>query len=602
MKKRLKIEHSPTSVNISFNDNRQPISVGSNKITCDVIGGYPAVKPDQIKILIGSDEIDEKITIDSEKNLAEAQVTFDKFDHGKKISCVVSHDNLQSDLIAEAELEVTYASTEIAIELEKLEYKTGDIVNFTVVTAASFPPAPVTCTKTIFNGTVGELKSSHETLLPVEPYGTITSNQFSFKTTNLDGNSEVTCAISGTEIFSSKKISVLTQPVFLTNKIFTIKEGENFKLNLDMIIRSNPPVSTFEWRRVQAKSPRLEILDENAQKFLILRKISREMAGEYFVEADGISGTITVDVLTPPQLFVTGETKYLLGQKLELSCKSSGDPTPNVYWTKGNERISNCSELEIPAVTRDNAGIYHCIGENSHSISEEIVEISVMYQPIVTSETGRLVAFKDDYQLLLECDVDAFPAVENVIFTNPLGEENVGIWSGNAWAHQIDIGIKSATFGKWRCGAENEVGNAELLLDVVEAGKPDKIIGLRLTNQTATSVLLKWTKGYENGYSQNFRIQLKSSKEMRKFSTFSEEIRLENLTEMENYVAIVNAVNQFGESIPVEINFNLKGIQSAELPTVYIYLICFTIMTLAIIVTVVVCNRKKELIYQTKSK
>ena len=61
------------------------------------------------------------------------------------------------------------------------------------------------------------------------------------------------------------------------------------------------------------------------------------------------------------------------------------------------------------------------------------------------------------------------------------------------------------------------------------------------------------------------RVQLKSGKEIRKFSTFSEEIRLENLTEMDSYVATVVAVNEYGLSIPVEISFNLKGIQNAEL-------------------------------------
>ena len=602
VKKRLKIEHAPGDATITFNDNTAPVAVGVNKVKCNIIGGYPSVTSDQVNILVDGQVIKKAIVIDSENNFAAAEVTFTKQDHNKNIECVISHPRLSQPLTSKQTVQVGYDPTTVSINLDAVEYKAGDIVNYTVLTDAAYPSAAISCVKKLFNGSITEMKSENETFIPVQPYGSITQNEFSFRTSNLDDDAQIECSIAGQPILASKRISVLTEPIFLENKIFTIKEGETFKLNLDMIIRSNPPVNDFQWRRVQPKSPRLTIREENAKRFLILEKVTSEMAGEYFVESEGISGSIKLNVLTVPQLFITGEKKYLLGEQLYLSCKSSGEPEPTVYWKKGDIQISNSSDVKITNVSRENAGEYYCFGQNTHSLVEQKMAVEVLYEPILKSSLNRIVVFKDDYQVTLACEVDSYPPIDSMLFVNPLGSENVGIWNGEIWTYTIDVGIKSATFGSWSCRAENTVGKTEFIIDVVEAGKPDKVAFIRLTNQTQNGIVLRWKKGYDNGFSQNFRVQLQSSTEVRKFSTFSEHIRLANLTDTENYVATVVAVNDHGISIPAEINFNIKGIENASVPTVYIYLICFTILTLAIIITVVICNRKRELIYQTKSK
>ena len=602
--KTLQIEHAPTGIEMKFNDGEGRPKVGKNSVQCKVVNGYPLVRKEDISFSLGGSLLSAEFVEGAENIFIIKDLYLTKEDHGKVLECRISHPRLTPDGMAHrSQVQVEYAPTKVEFDLGRTEFKTGEEINFTVSADASFPASEIVCTKKLFNGSTEHLKNVSQEEKDVQPYGSKSSKSFSLKTTNLDDGAEIVCSIDGMSSISSKaRISVLTEPIFLEHKVFSVKEGEKFKLDLDLVVRSNPPVKNVQWRRVQPKSKRLKITKENSKKFLVLDEVTAGMSGEYFVETEGVSGTILLQVLTRPKLFITGEAKYVVGEQLALVCQCSGDPAPAIYWKKGDEIISNSSELLIPNVSRAQAGKYFCFGHNSHSLVAQEIEVEVMFAPIIVSAHPRIVAYDLETELEFACSVNAYPPVENVLFVNPLGHASDAQWNGQKWTKTLDIQLKSATFGKWKCVAANQVGKSEYSFDVVEAGRPDKVAQIRLQNRTETSVVLRWTKGFDNGFEQKFRVFLKSEGETVKLATFSESVRLNNLTQSKEYVATVLAENEKGRSIPVEIHFNMKEVENGAIPTVFVYLICFSILTLAIIVTLVVCNRKRELIYQTKSK
>jgi hypothetical protein len=603
VKKEIKVEHPPTELKLEFNDENSELILGENRVGCMVIGGYPAVKNDQIEIFIDGKSLQNKIEIDAFLNVAYVNFDFTKRHQNKKISCVLTHPALKKPLETSQKMKVTYGPSSILIKLANREYGVSEEVLFTAKTDASHPAASLTCVKKLFNGETFELNEINKTLTAAEPYGSITTASFSFITSNLDDDSEIICTTLDKKVASVKRISVLTKPVFLENRVFTVKEGDTFQIPVDMVIRSNPQVKDVQWRR-EPSSPKLQISEENGKQNFVLEHVSSEMTGEYSIQAEGISGSIEIYVLTAPSISISGLENVLVGENLNLLCEVSGEPSPRVSWEKDGALISDYKIIQIENITRENAGQYKCIAENSHSTVGKSIFVDVAHLPIISAGSDKIV-FSKDLSLKISCEIFAYPEVEAVVFTNPLGTEFIGQKLENEWSHFIDIRNtgKSELFGSWTCHAKNRIGVASETFDILQAGKPEKISSLRLTNQTESSVVLRWDAGFHNGFDQIFEIKLRSlSGEISEFSTYNNYVTFLNLTLIDEYIATVVGSNLKGKSLPVEINFSLQGYQTANVPTIYIYLICFTFLTLAIIITVIICNRKKELIYQTKSK
>ena len=71
------------------------------------------------------------------------------------------------------------------------------------------------------------------------------------------------------------------------------------------------------------------------------------------------------------------------GESFEMTCETTGDPEPNVYWIKGNNgALLNGSVLNFTNINRNDTGQYRCQAENicGSASSVQSIEVSCKYE------------------------------------------------------------------------------------------------------------------------------------------------------------------------------------------------------------------------------
>ena len=590
----VKVEHAPRDVRLVLDD---VIKVGENRIGCTAIGGYPSVLAADVSFFKGDKLL--KSEKKAESDSVFTVINLDKSDHGKELSCQLRHPDLKTPLKIATSLDVTFSPEELKITMNKPIYKIDETMKITIDISPTYPLPKVTCTKTIFSGESIELNPTSSIPSPALPYGFTVSTEFDVIASFLDHEATISCT-AGTQTVE-QVLSVLTKPTFINDRVFEVKEGEEeFKINLFEVIRANPPITEATWRRAEARSRSFDATNG----ILLLKKITKNTAGEYFIDSgkSGVSGTIQINVLTAPEITIDGVTELKKGDKLTLECIAEGFPTPNVEWIDefGNQ-IDTDGILVVNEISR--LSEFTCKASNSHSTRSVTTKVTVAFPPKVSAIEPRVLVLSDDNNNIvrISCAVSAEPAVKSLQFISPSGIATFGHFDGEVWSRDLDHLSLMNNFGVWTCVGENEFGKSQADINVVKAGPPEKVKNLRLNEHKGTSGILTWTNGFDNGYEQKFRVQLKSADRIEKFSTVRTQVPLMNLTAQE-YTATVWAVNEKGSSIPVELSFNA----SPEALTGSVYAMSYGIGFVLLFALIVVAiflykgHRQRGLKYPTK--
>ena len=99
-------------------------------------------------------------------------------------------------------------------------------------------------------------------------------------------------------------------------------------------------------------------------------------------------------VSVPPRITVLPErqSRRTLGTNYTLTCNASGDPSPNITWTKEGrtEAQFNVSghKLYFVDIKVEDVGSYRCTADNGYgtpATSLAVVDIKCMYEIIISS-------------------------------------------------------------------------------------------------------------------------------------------------------------------------------------------------------------------------
>ena len=605
------VPHPPSKVQLLVNGQkveRDQVTVptGLNDFGCLVYGGYPEPSRADFLLTVENNPLSIKKTSTGFSGLYEIT----KSHNEKVVRCSLKTNS--GKLTTEAVMNVTFISETLSMSFERNQYNIGDKVRVSIETGASYPSANISCLKRHYDEQT-DLKVSSSSPKPALPYGTTTSASLEFTTTRFDHGAQIVCRTDG-GTKSELVLNVLTAPFFMPNQVFEVAENSQLIIPIDRIIRANPPVATVEWRKIKPKSGALEI-DQNR---LILSNVKQSDMGEYFVKSAEIQGKITIVVLSPPKLYISGATQIVTGSPLDLTCFAEGRPAPRVYWSRGPDRefIINGTKLSIPAMTSQSADVYTCHGINSQKASETSTQVVVQHAPNVTATNDRVIVYPDGRRLTLACKVDAIPDVVDVDFIPPakakkLRQSYKAIREQDEWVLRFERPT-SQHYGIWTCQAKNRLASDSAQIFVMPAGPPETTSNLSTEMLNTHSAKVIWKRGEDNGYSQKFRVSVTSTevaadgkpKHSKDYLTYNNNLVIRNLTESMSYRLKIVAENDLGKSEPLEFTYHFAREDPTTAGTSYllISLVAISVLILLILLTALFIHKKREMIYQTKSK
>ncbi|XP_066024470.1 hemicentin-1-like isoform X4 [Pocillopora verrucosa] len=190
----------------------------------------------------------------------------------------------------------------------------------------------------------------------------------------------------GTGSNASVSITAVVAPsVDLSSSIIVTKEGSNISLSCNV---SGKPEPSISWTRIGSS----DVLSVSPS--LTVVNVSRPGTADNMIQyqctaSNGVetpaTATVNVTVEFPPDIYHAPSAYQVVeGRRLILFCNATGNPKPNITWTKqgNNSELSTSERLTITNVLReDDQSVYKCIAANSLGLAQVTPKVTVLYPP-----------------------------------------------------------------------------------------------------------------------------------------------------------------------------------------------------------------------------
>ncbi|XP_046997688.1 nephrin-like [Schistocerca americana] len=197
-----------------------------------------------------------------------------------------------------------------------------------------------------------------------------------------------------------------------------------------------------------------------------------------------------------------------------ISWRHNGQPLYNNA-TAGTI-VSNQS-LVLQAVTRERDGFYTCVGSNQEGDGESNpVHLDVKFRPVCASGQTQMYGVARQETARVSCEVESNPG-DGLSFS----------WRFNNSADSTDIAAALVVvdrsrsvalytphtefdYGTLLCWAKNDVGEqkAPCVFTLFPAGRPDPPHNCSIVNQTADSLHVECSEGFDGGLPQEFVMEV----------------------------------------------------------------------------------------------
>ncbi|EDS36504.1 lachesin [Culex quinquefasciatus] len=203
-----------------------------------------------------------------------------------------------------------------------------------------------------------------------------------------------------------------------------------------------------------------------------------------------VTNTVELQVRHPPilqdNLMSTTVTKAE-GEDVKLSCVAEGYPRPSITWKReynailpiGGHSFSG-NELSLSSLAKEDRGPYYCLADNGVGKADSrTINLEVEFAPVISVPRPK-VAQAVEYDIELECIVQAFPSPAISWFKNGQQIHNGGSYSISQTGQPDDVttsvvkisSVESSHYGDYICKASNKVGHAESRLNLYESVIP----------------------------------------------------------------------------------------------------------------------------------
>ncbi|PSN36432.1 hypothetical protein C0J52_11657 [Blattella germanica] len=252
---------------------------------------------------------------------------------------------------------------------------------------------------------------------------------------------------------------------------------------------------------------------------LVLQSVTRARAGLYTCvgsnqEGDGESNPVYLDVKCKLGCISCSSCKKIYMFKQSRLIFSQGK---TLYNNASVGTIVSNQSLVLQSVTRARAGLYTCVGSNQEGDGESNpVYLDVKFAPVCKPGQQKVHGVARQEAARILCELEANPQ-DGILFT----------WKFNNSAEVIDIPAAHFTtdrarstasytpmteldYGTLLCWGRNELGlqKAPCVFHVIPAGKPDGLQNCSIVNQTAESLHVECTDGFDGGLPQEFVMEV----------------------------------------------------------------------------------------------
>ena len=267
-----------------------------------------------------------------------------------------------------------------------------------------------------------------------------------------DANTVISCIAINNQLevppSAAVRLDIVLAPVRveMSRTVSSFLVGSSYNITCQVLGSHTPPLTTL-WlagqelevvRRTESGDGKIfttvatfQPQPGHDEKFLSCRAFNK------FVPEETLEDQWKISVLYSPvtRLTITTSPDPLAvvvreGQRLELNCSAEARPSPfNYHWRQeGRSKVVRHSglpsQLILASVSREDAGNYTCLAENSHGLGQSNnVTIAVQYLPTCRLDHDTILSIAVHESVDLECEVSARP--DNVTFSwaMELGEE-----------------------------------------------------------------------------------------------------------------------------------------------------------------------------------
>ncbi|XP_061104663.1 neurotrimin isoform X3 [Conger conger] len=252
--------------------------------------------------------------------------------------------------------------------------------------------------------------------------------------------------------------------------------------------------------------PRVSLAVLNEEEFTIkIENVDTTDEGQYIcaVQTRSQPRTTSVHVIVqvPPKIMnLSKDIAVNEGSNVTLMCIANGKPEPTVTWKllSSTGLVSEDEYLEIPSISRQQAGTYECTAVNDVSADVQTVELTVNYPPFVTE--GRDVGVSLSQRGVLQCEADAVPEAEFEWYRDDKrlfnGMDTIEIEADGKVSMLTFFNVSELDYGNYTCVAINKLGTMNtsmVLYEVIEPTSSTLLQEMTSALEMTASVLEKTT-------------------------------------------------------------------------------------------------------------
>lgn len=257
-------------------------------------------------------------------------------------------------------------------------------------------------------------------------------------------------------------------------------------LNEDVVLECNPPKGhpepVVKWKK---DGDNLDLTSSNRIKIdergnLVIYKAQKKDQGRYQCSAMNTANVKTTKPVRlrvhDPPFFVKKprDTAAIKGQDILINCEASGDPHPDIVWTREGQdidiskiRIIHGKGLRIENVEPSDQGTYICSAKNLVGNVIASANLRVLEPPVISVPPVASVQTKVGDSVKLDCLTTGNPTP--ILFWSKEGVNSEIMYPGHSYGSDIQVSedgtlyfvsVDDSHTGHYTCTVINEVGSS----------------------------------------------------------------------------------------------------------------------------------------------